>query len=243
MIRRRLVLFVLLGFLATPALAQTKAVSPPKPKPLEGLAEYIEHMRQDWKVPGLAIAIVKNDSVVLMRGFGVREMGKPEPIDEHTIFAIASCSKAFTATLIGMLADEHKLDWDEPATLHLPGFQLYDPYASRELTIRDLLSHRSGLSRGDLSWYESANDRAEVIRKIRFLKPTSSFRSQYGYQNVMFSTAGEIVGKWTAGRGRKRCAIGSFCHSACWRLRRVSPRSKASPTSRRLTPSSKTHCR
>lgn len=170
----------------------------PAPKPLDGLEEYIEQMRRDWKVPGLAVAIVKDDSIVLMRGFGVRELGGADSVDAHTLFAIGSCSKAFTATLIGMLADEGKLRWNDPAAKYLPGFQLYDPYASRELTIRDLLSHRTGLSRGDLTWYASANSRDDVLNRVKYLKPTWSFRSTFGYQNVMFSAAGEIVGRASA---------------------------------------------
>ncbi|HSE47467.1 MAG TPA: serine hydrolase, partial [Gemmatimonadales bacterium] len=193
----RLVTLLVVALLLLPAtaVAQRKA----KPQPLDGLADYIEQARKDWKVPGLAIAIVKDDSIVVMRGFGVRELGKPEPVDAHTVFAIGSCSKAFTATLIAMLVDQGKLRWDDPVTKYLTGFQLYDPYVTRELTIRDLLSHRSGLSRGDLSWYASGHDRADVLRRIRYLKPSSSFRSKYGYQNIMFSAAGEIVGKKVEG--------------------------------------------
>src|SRR5437867_6901335 len=129
---------------AAPALAQRPAQkqaaaekSAPKP-PLAGFDQYITQAMQDWKVPGLAIAVVKNDSIVLMKGYGTRTMGNAEPVDEHTLFAIGSSSKAFTATLVAMLVDEGKMRWDDPITLYLPGFQLYDPYVSRELTIRDV---------------------------------------------------------------------------------------------------------
>ncbi|OLE67405.1 MAG: hypothetical protein AUG74_10800, partial [Bacteroidetes bacterium 13_1_20CM_4_60_6] len=110
-------------------------------------------------------------------------------------FAIASNSKAFTAAALAILVDEGRIKWDDPATKYLPGFQLYDPYATRELTVRDLISHRSGLATfgGDLLWYETTYDRNEVLRRIRYLKPTSSFRSRYGYQNIMFLAAGQIV--------------------------------------------------
>jgi CubicO group peptidase (beta-lactamase class C family) len=180
--------------LAVAGSAQAQAQNKPKAAParsLAGVENYIEQMRQDWRVPGLAIGIVKDDSIVMLRGFGVRQLGKPDPVDAHTVFAIGSCTKAFTATALGMLVDEHKLRWDDPATKYLPGFQLYDPYVTRELTIRDLLSHRSGLSRGDLTWYASSNDRAEVLRRIRYLKPSTSFRSTFGYQNIMFVAAGQ----------------------------------------------------
>lgn len=155
--------------------------------------EYVKKAIKDWEVPGLAIAIVKNDRVVFARGYGVRELGKPAPVDEHTLFAIGSSSKAFTAAAIAILVDEGKLKWDDPATKYLSGFQLYDPYTTRELTVRDLLSHRSGLERGDLLWYASAYDRNEVLRRIRYLKPTWSLRAHFGYQNIMFLAAGQII--------------------------------------------------
>ena len=155
--------------------------------------EYVNKALKDWGVPGVAIAIVKDDKVVLAKGFGVRELNKPEPVDEQTLFAIGSSSKAFTAASIAMLVDEGKLKWDDPATKHLPGFQLFDPYSTRELTITDLLSHRSGLTRGDLLWYASSHDRSEVLRRVRYLKPSWSLRSRYGYQNIMFLAAGQII--------------------------------------------------
>jgi len=182
----------LVAALLVPASLTAQA---PAKNPIPALERYIEEARRQWEVPGLAIAIVKDDSVVLMRGFGLRELGKPDPVDAQTLFAIASCSKAFTATLVGMLVKEGKLSWDDPATEHLPGFQLYDPYATRELTVRDLLSHRSGLSRGDLIWYASGFSREEVLRRVRLLKPSWSFRSAYGYQNIMFLAAGEIASR------------------------------------------------
>ncbi|MBA3693267.1 MAG: serine hydrolase, partial [Acidobacteria bacterium] len=127
------------------------------------------------------------------KGYGMRELGKPSPVDERTLFAIGSSSKAFTAATVAMLVDEGKLKWDDPATKYLPSLQLYDPYATRELTVRDLLSHRVGLERGDLLWYASPYDRSEVLRRIRYLKPSSSMRSRFGYQNVMFLAAGQII--------------------------------------------------
>lgn len=160
---------------------------------LSGLDDYIERARQAWEVPGVAVAIVHNDSVVYARGFGVRELGKPGVVDANTIFAIASTTKAFTAALVGTLVDERKVRWDDPVTVHYPGFRLADPYITYEITLRDILSHRSGLPRGDLLWYLSPYDRPEVIRRLRFLEPNTSFRSAYGYQNIMFLTAGQVV--------------------------------------------------
>ena len=159
---------------------------------LREIDEYATKAGQDWRVPGFAVAIVKDDKVVLAKGYGVRELGKSEAVDKDTLFAIASNSKAFTSAALATLVDEGKLKWDDPVTKYIPWFQLYDPWVSREMTVRDLLSHRSGLATfgGDLLWYESSYSRNEVIRRIRFLKPTTSFRSRYGYQNIMFLTAG-----------------------------------------------------
>lgn len=162
---------------------------------LKEIDEYATKAGRDWKTPGFALAIVKDDRVIFAKGYGVRKLNETAPVDEHTLFAIASNSKAFTAAALGTLVDEGKIKWDDPATKYLPGFQLHDPYVTREITVRDLLSHRSGLATfgGDLLWYEASYDRREILRRIRFLKPTSSFRSRYGYQNIMFLAAGEIV--------------------------------------------------
>ena len=123
----------------------------------------------------------------------MRKLGDPTPVDEKTLFAIGSSSKAFTAASIAMLVDEGKLKWDDPATKYLPGFQLFDPYATRELSVRDLLSHRSGLERGDLLWYGTSYSRDEIVQRVRYLKPSWSFRSKFGYQNIMYLAAGQIV--------------------------------------------------
>lgn len=186
--------------LATAALMLLPTAIEAQMPDFASLDAYIERAIAEWQVPGLAIAIVRNDSVVHARGYGVRKLGEPARIDERTMFAAASTTKAFTSALIAMLVDEKKMRWDDPATLHLPGFQLYDPYVTRELTIRDLLSHRSGLSRGDLSWYGTPIDRDEVIRRVRFLRPTTSFRSSYGYQNVMYVAASQAAAR-VAGKG------------------------------------------
>jgi CubicO group peptidase (beta-lactamase class C family) len=125
---------------------------------------YVEGAMREWQVPGVAIAVVRNDSVVFAKGYGVRELGKSDRVTPNSLFAIGSTSKAFTAAALGILVDEGKLRWDDPVAKYLPTFQLYDPYVTRELTIRDLLTHRSGLSRGDAVWHASGHDRAEVQR-------------------------------------------------------------------------------
>jgi len=161
--------------------------------PLQGFDEYVNKALKDWEVPGVGVAIVKDDKVVLAKGYGVRKLGDPAPVNERTIFAIGSSSKAFTAAALAMLVDDGKIKWDDPVTKYLPGFELYDPYASKEMTVRDLLCHRSGLARGDLMWYGSDYSRDEILRRTRHLKPTWSFRSQFGYQNLMYLAAGQIV--------------------------------------------------
>ena len=171
------------------ALAQKSAAKPS----LAGFDQYITKAMQDWKVPGLAIAVVKNDSIVLMKGYGTRTMGAAQPVDEHTLFAIGSASKAFTSTLVAMMVDQGKMRWDEPATTYLPSLQMFDPYVTRELTVRDLLTHRSGLARGDVMWYATDYDRDEILRRVRFLKPTWSMRSHFGYQNIMYLAAGQAA--------------------------------------------------
>jgi CubicO group peptidase (beta-lactamase class C family) len=161
--------------------------------PLSGLDDYVTKSLAAWQVPGVAIAIVKDDKVVYAKGFGVRKIGEKANVDAKTLFAIGSCSKAFTAALVGMLVDDGKLAWDDPVTKHMPSFELFDADATRNLAIRDLLTHRMGLDRGDLLWYGSQYSRAEVLRRMRFLKPKWSVRSHFGYQNIMFLAAGELA--------------------------------------------------
>jgi CubicO group peptidase (beta-lactamase class C family) len=156
---------------------------------------YVTKAMQDFKVPGLAIAVVRNDSVIFVKGYGTRTLGRTEPVDGNTLFAIGSVSKAFTATLVAMHVDEGKMRWDDPATNYLPSLELFDPYVSRELTVRDLLTHRSGLARGDLMWYATDLDRDEILRRVRFQRPTWSLRARYGYQNVMYLAAGQAAAK------------------------------------------------
>ncbi len=184
------------GILAVLALA-SPATAQQQREPYPGFDAYVRAALATWKVPGASVAIVRNDSVIYAKGYGVREIGKPAPVDEHTLFAIGSSSKAFTSAAVAMLVDSGKVRLDAAANTYLPNFQLADPFASREITVRDLLSHRSGLARGELIWYGSAYDRDEILRRVRYLPPTWSFRSTFGYQNIMFLAAGQIVAKTT----------------------------------------------
>lgn len=189
----RLSVLLILLFAFT-SFAQTGADLSAK---LRAIEEYAEKAQKDWNVPGLAIAVVKDDKVILAKGYGVREMGKPERVDENTLFAIASNSKAFTTAALAILVDEGKIKWDDKVTKYLPEFQMPDAYVTRELTIRDLVSHRSGLGTfsGDLLWYEATHSSDEILRRVRFLKPVNSFRASYGYQNLMYIAAGRILEK------------------------------------------------
>jgi CubicO group peptidase (beta-lactamase class C family) len=163
--------------------------------PLSGFDDYANNAIREWNVPGLAVVVVKDGKVVHSKGYGVREVGKPTPVDAHTLFSIGSISKSFTALALGLLVEEGKLSWDDPVSQHLPYFQMYDPYVTRELTVRDLLTHRSGLPdvSGGILWYGSDYSREEVLKRVRHIKPVSSFRGTYAYQNVMYMAAGEVV--------------------------------------------------
>jgi CubicO group peptidase (beta-lactamase class C family) len=156
---------------------------------------YVIRGLQTLRTPGAAVAVVKDGRVLFAQGYGVRTLGDPARVDGHTLFQIASNTKAFTTAALAMLEDAGKLSWDDPVTRFLPGFQLYDPYVTREFTIRDLVTHRSGLGlgAGDLLWFHSGYSRAEIAYRIRFAKPTSSFRSRYAYDNVLYIVAGEVV--------------------------------------------------
>lgn len=161
---------------------------------LDGLDEDIERAMADWRVPGLAIAIVRGDEPVYLRGFGVRTPGG-EPVDEHTLFGIASITKSFTAAAVGMLVEEGRLTWDEPIARHLPGFALHDPVSTARATLRDALAHRCGLPEfgGDHLSYGSTLERPEVVRRLRHLRPASELRARFGYTNVMYVVAGEAI--------------------------------------------------
>jgi CubicO group peptidase (beta-lactamase class C family) len=149
-----------------------------------------------FNVPGVAVAIVKDGKVVLARGYGVRRMGDPTPVDAHTRFGIASNTKLFTATALALLVEEGKIEWDQPVIDYLPAFAMSDPYVTHELTVRDLLVHRSGLGlgAGDLLWWPpSTYDRKEIARRIRYIPLKRSFRSAYAYDNVLYLVAGQVI--------------------------------------------------
>ena len=183
----------LVAAMLTLPLAGATAQTRPAVDPLAGFDAYVSKAVSDWKVPGLAIAVVKDGRIVFAKGYGVRELGKPAPVDTQTLFAIGSTTKAMTSASLGMLVDEGKLKWDDRVTKILPSFQLADPYVTRELTVRDLLTHRAGLGNADVLWYRRDNSPEEVIRRVRFAEPAYSFRSSFIYQNIMYAVAGDVV--------------------------------------------------
>ncbi len=165
--------------------------------PLRGMDDVVRKAMAEWEVPGLAITVVKDGRTVLARGYGVAKRGEKPPVTEQTIFGIGSVTKSFTAACVALLVDEGKLKWDAPVTKHLPEIQLFDPRVTREITLRDLLCHRSGLPLGNMLWQNGAFDRDEIIRRLRYLRATSSFRSRFGYQNLLYLVAGQVVARVT----------------------------------------------
>lgn len=175
---------------AVPAAPATAAA------PVFNLDADVERALKTFDIPGVAIAIVKDGKVVAAKGYGVRQRGATAPVDGKTQFEIASNSKAFTSAALAMLVDEGKIGWDDPVTKHLPGFQMFDSYVTGQMTVRDLLTHRSGLGlgAGDLLWWPTTNfSTDEIIARLRYVKPATSFRNSYAYDNLLYIVAGKIV--------------------------------------------------
>lgn len=180
---------------ATLALTATSLTSQ-TPAPPSDIDRHVAQVMREFEVPGMSLAVVRDGRVVLAKGYGVKALGSPAAVDARTRFGIASNTKAFTATALALLVEEGKLEWDAPAIRYLPNFALYDPFVTRELTVRDLLVHRSGLGlgAGDLLWWpESTYDRKEIARRLRYIRPATSFRSAYAYDNVLYLVAGEVI--------------------------------------------------
>ena len=171
-------------------------VLPAQATPPADLDTYVANVLKTFEVPGVSVAIVKDGRTVLAKGYGVRKLGTPTPVDENTLFGIGSNTKAFTSAALATLVDEGKLSWDDRVFERLPGFQMYDPYVSHEMTIRDLLTHRSGMGLGEgdlLFWPHTTFTREDIIYRLRFMKPASSFRSRFAYDNLLYMTAGQII--------------------------------------------------
>lgn len=165
-------------------------------KAIDSLAE---RSMKAFDVPGIAVAVIKDGKVIHSKGYGVRSLNTMQKVDENTLFGIASNSKAFTAAALGMLVDEGKIKWDDKVRDYVPEFKLYSPYVSEEFTIRDLLTHRSGLGlgAGDLMFFPDSSDFVlkDIIYNLRFLKPVSGFRTKYDYDNNLYIVAGEVIAR------------------------------------------------
>lgn len=188
---RRLILLLAL-FAATPLSAQDRPADPLPPD----FDAWVARVMTRFGIPGVAVTVVQDGRVVLAKGYGVKTLGRPEPVTPRTTFAIASNTKAFTATALGLLVEDGKLGWDDKVIQHLPWFRLSHPYVTAELTIRDLLTHRSGLGLGAgdlLIWPGTDLDRTELVRRLRHVPLATSFRAQYAYDNVLYLVAGEVV--------------------------------------------------
>jgi len=185
-------LFFAFGLSVCGILALSKSSA--DPAALKGFDSFVSSVMAEWKVPGLAVSIVRDGRVIFARGFGYRDLAAKLPVTPHTVFGIGSCSKAFTATSLGILVDEGKLEWDKPVREYLPSFKLADEVASERLTPRDLLVHRSGLPRHDNVWIRSPLNRQEMFDRLRFLEFSRDIRQAYQYNNLMVMTAGYLAG-------------------------------------------------
>ena len=189
--RRLAVVAACLGFMTGSATAAT--ANPPKSLDIDRL---VERTMAAYAVPGIAVGIVKDGKLVFAKGYGVRELGRPGKVDADTLFGIASNTKAFTTAALAILVDEGKVHWDDRVIDHLPEFRLYDPYVTREFTIRDLVTHRSGLGlgAGDLMFYPNSDFTSkDILRALRYLRPVAGFRAEYAYDNNLYVVAGELI--------------------------------------------------
>lgn len=193
--------WLLACLLSLPARAQPAQPAPPVAAPLDvaTVDAVVARTLKAFDVPGIAVAVVKDGQVVLAKGYGVSSLKTKVPVDANTLFGIGATTKAFTAAALGLLVDEGKLRWDDKVTKYLPEFQLYDPYATAEFTVRDLLTHRSGLGMGmgDLMLFPDSADFTvhDVIHALRYFKPAASFRSRFDYDNNLYLVAGEVVAR------------------------------------------------
>ena len=183
-------LFVGIWFVTSSIFSQTK-------EQINHLDSYFQKSLDEWQIPGMAIAIINADSIVFSKGYGYANINKKTKVDANTLFAVASNSKAFTASSIAKLVEEGKLNWDDKVIDYLPYFKMYNDYVTNNFTISDLLSHRSGLETfsGDLLWYGTTLKPKEIISAQKYLAPKYEFRTTFGYSNIAFLTAGKIIEK------------------------------------------------
>lgn len=176
------------------ALALLTATAAPAQSPdWKAFDAYVAAAAQEWQVPGLAIAVVKDGQTVFAKGYGTTALADGTPVDEHTLFSIGSTTKAMTAAAVGLLVDEGKVGWDDPVQQHLPGFRLADDELSRRLRVRDLLTHNAGVPNTDVLWYEQTRSTDEILGQMRLVEPVAPPYTTFIYQNVMYAAAGRLT--------------------------------------------------
>lgn len=193
----RYLLIITLGFISLVTAGQKKPGNQTDTR-LAGLDAELQQVLTDWKAAGFAVAVLEKNKVIYAKGFGVKNIQTKEPVNAHTLFAIGSCTKAFTSSLVGMLADQQKLSYDEPVRKYLPSLEFYNPEMNSLTTLRDMMCHRTGLPRHDLSWYlNQSEDRDSLIQRVKFMEPTFRPKEKYQYNNFMFLAQGVVVEKLT----------------------------------------------
>ncbi|MCJ7496669.1 MAG: beta-lactamase family protein, partial [candidate division Zixibacteria bacterium] len=183
------ILLLLCSQLPFTVFAQTQDVQ----KKLKGFDQYMEKVLKDWNVPGIGVGIVVKDQLVFAKGYGYRDYEKKLPITPNTLFQIASNTKLFTSSAIGLLVEEKKLDWDKPVRQYVPIIEFYNDELNNTVTIRDMLSHRTGISRHDLIWYKSDFTRKELFDRLKYLEPSQPLRQGFLYNNMMYAASGYII--------------------------------------------------
>ncbi len=183
---------VFLAMIALQSFMAANAGAAP-PSQLKGLDAYVHKAMKQWQVPGLAVAVVKDGKLVLAKGYGVRELGKSAKVNADTLFTIGSISKQFTAAALGTLVSAKKLDWNTPVVDDIKHFKLASPYVTQNITLRDLLSHRSGYCDPELMWYASDDTVENVIYRLRYQKPDYGFRAHFCYNNTMYLVASQFI--------------------------------------------------
>ncbi|MEQ8363472.1 MAG: serine hydrolase [Cyclobacteriaceae bacterium] len=171
--------------------AQSKALT----KQLKEFDAYVDNARKQWDAVGMAIAVVKDNEVIFKKAYGVKELNTNNAVDNNTLFACASTTKLMTATSMGILVDEGKVNWNDPVIKYLPEFQLYDPYVTREMRVKDLFLHNSGVGNTDFLWAFMDIPSEEVLERMRLITPSYSFRSSFIYQNIFYLAAGQLIEK------------------------------------------------
>jgi CubicO group peptidase (beta-lactamase class C family) len=186
---KKSILFLALSLLANLAFTQQKV---PLAK-LDGFDQYMEQLLKDWNAPGVGVGIVINDKLVFVKGYGYRDYDKKTPITDNTLFQIASNSKLFTAVAVGMEVENGKLEWDKPIKKFVPSIEFYNEELNNNVTMRDMLSHRTGISRHDLIWFKSEFSRKQLFDKLKYLEPSLPLRQGFLYNNLMYTAAGYSI--------------------------------------------------